>query len=206
MVIIVINSRLIIRSMVNQTEQVGQTQISSIKTDFENYIASAENSLFRVAVGAEQLKDEDDDRAALEKYIISQKKTQLEITNGINFNVYVAGKGWQIIPDFDAPDDYHATERNWYVGAIDDSGNEIDNVITAKCRNNVLTSGKDYVANVPVTFTAKLPTGYTAVKWTVKDVAKVSKKGVITAKSKGTCYIYVIGVNGVQKKVKVAVK
>ena len=48
--------------------------------------------------------------------------------------------------------------------------------------------------------------GYTAVKWTVKDVAKVSKKGVITAKSKGTCYIYVIGVNGVQKKVKVAVK
>lgn len=121
-VIIVINSRLIIRSMVNQTEQVGQTQIGSIKTDFENYIASAENSLFRVAVGAEQLKDEDDDRAALEKYIISQKKTQLEITNGINFNVYVAGKGWQIIPDFDAPDDYHATERNWYVGAIDSAG------------------------------------------------------------------------------------
>lgn len=37
-------------------------------------------------------------------------------------------------------------------------------------------------------------------------VAKVSKAGKITAKKKGTCYVYVIGANGVWKAVKVTVK
>lgn len=37
-------------------------------------------------------------------------------------------------------------------------------------------------------------------------VAAVNKKGVITAKKKGTCYIYVYAQNGVYKKVKVTVK
>jgi len=37
-------------------------------------------------------------------------------------------------------------------------------------------------------------------------VAKVSKAGKITAKKKGTCYVYVIGKNGVWKSIKVTVK
>ena len=120
--IIIANSRLIIRSMVNQTQQTGQTQIDSIKTDFENHIASAENSLIRVASGAEQLLKQDADMSALESYIKEQKKAQLNSSDGVNFNVYIAGLGWEIIPDFDAPADYHATERNWYVGAADNAG------------------------------------------------------------------------------------
>jgi hypothetical protein len=121
-IIIAENSKLIIRTMMNQTEQVGQTQINSIRTDFENYISVAENALIRVSSGAEQLMNEADNRAALEEYIISQKNTQLDITGGVNFNVYIAGQGWEIIPDFDVPDDYHATERNWYIGAVENSG------------------------------------------------------------------------------------
>ena len=39
-----------------------------------------------------------------------------------------------------------------------------------------------------------------------KKVATVTKKGVIKAKKKGTCYIYVQALNGLQKKVKVTVK
>ena len=120
--IIIANSRLIIRSMVNQTQQTGQTQIDSIKTDFENHIASAENSLIRVASGAEQLLKQDAGMSALESYIKEQKKAQLNSSDGVNFNVYIAGLGWEIIPDFDAPADYHATERNWYVGAADNAG------------------------------------------------------------------------------------
>lgn len=38
------------------------------------------------------------------------------------------------------------------------------------------------------------------------DIATVSKKGVITAKRKGTCTVYVYAVNGMAKKVKVTVK
>lgn len=121
-VIIVANTSLIIHSMMSQTEQVGKTEIGSIKMDFENYIASAENSLVRVASGAEQLMNSTDESTTLEDYIIAQKKTQLDTSNGVNFNVYIAGPGWEIIPDFDAPEDYHATERNWYIGAVEAKG------------------------------------------------------------------------------------
>ncbi len=119
--IIITNTRLIRRAIVNQTEQAGQSQINSIKTDFESYIQNAESSLLRVQSGAEQYI-QDSDRTALESYIIEQKKEQIEATNGVNFNVYIAGQGWEIIPDFDAPEDYHATERSWYVGAVDNEG------------------------------------------------------------------------------------
>ena len=39
-----------------------------------------------------------------------------------------------------------------------------------------------------------------------KKIATVSKSGKITAKSKGSCKVYVIAVNGVSKAVKVTVK
>ena len=38
------------------------------------------------------------------------------------------------------------------------------------------------------------------------SVAKVSKKGVITGRKRGTCTIYCIARNGLSKKVKVKVK
>ena len=41
---------------------------------------------------------------------------------------------------------------------------------------------------------------------TNKAVATVNSKGKITAKSKGTCYVYAVALNGVQKKIKVTVK
>ena len=41
---------------------------------------------------------------------------------------------------------------------------------------------------------------------TDKSVAKVDKKGNITAKSAGTCYIYVYARNGFAKKIKVTVE
>ena len=41
---------------------------------------------------------------------------------------------------------------------------------------------------------------------TDKKVATVSKSGKITAKGKGTCYVYAYAHNGVYKKIKVTVK
>ncbi|MBR1674640.1 MAG: response regulator [Eubacterium sp.] len=121
-VIIVTNARLILRTMTQQTERIGRTEISGIRSDFEGYIGSAENELIKVSSGAEQILDSNDDRTGLEEYIIEQKKAQIDASKGVNFNVYIAGQGWEIIPDFDAPADYHATERNWYVGAIESAG------------------------------------------------------------------------------------
>ena len=38
------------------------------------------------------------------------------------FNIYIAGSDFCIIPDFDMPDDYIATERVWYTGACKNNG------------------------------------------------------------------------------------
>lgn len=32
------------------------------------------------------------------------------------------GRAWHIVPDFDAPDDFHASERVWYLGAQEHPG------------------------------------------------------------------------------------
>ena len=158
-VITVTNTRLIVRSMVDQTQQIGQTQISSIKTDYENYIATAENSLIRVASGAEQLMAAGDDKTALENYIISQKQAQFDASNGTNFNVYIAGPGWEIIPDFDVPDDYHGTERSWYIGALESAGNiyitdpYMDSMTGEMCYTlSVLLSDGETVVGMDFTF------------------------------------------------------
>ena len=37
-------------------------------------------------------------------------------------------------------------------------------------------------------------------------IANVDKKGVVTGKTKGTCFIYVIASNGIEKKIKITVK
>ena len=38
------------------------------------------------------------------------------------------------------------------------------------------------------------------------NIATVSKKGVVNAKAKGTCYIYAYAQNGVFKKIRIRVK
>ena len=121
-VIIAANARLVSRTLSSQTKRVGETQLSSIKSDLENYISESENALIKTASGAEQIIAAGGDMDSLEEYIVRQKKLQLETSDGTNFNVYIAGQGWAIIPDFDMPSDYHATERLWYVGAVEAAG------------------------------------------------------------------------------------
>ena len=121
-VIIATNVNLAAQSAISQTETVGQTQINSIKSDFDNYITNAKNALIKVSSGAEQILSKESGMSEIEDYIVEQKRLQLAASDGVNFNVYIAGTGWEIIPDFDAPADYHATERNWYVGAVDRKG------------------------------------------------------------------------------------
>ena len=45
-----------------------------------------------------------------------------------------------------------------------------------------------------------------AYESTNTKIATINKKGVITAKKNGTCYIYAYAQNGVYKKIKVSVK
>ena len=157
-IIIFLNAGLVYRSFADQTEKVGETQLISIKSDLESYISSSKNILIKTASGAEQIIKSGESRAKLEDYIVQQKKAQIAASGGTTFNVYIAGKGWEIIPDFDMPSDYHATERSWYIGAVESKGDifitdpYIDSMTGEMCYTlSVLLSDDDTVVAMDFT-------------------------------------------------------
>lgn len=85
--------------------------------------------------------------------------------------------------------------------------------VTVKKTSVLLKAGKTYKIKAGVTKLQKgkklMPTGHAPVLRYVsgnKKIATVSKSGKIKAKSKGSCKVYVIAVNGARKAVHVTVK
>ncbi|MBO4780002.1 MAG: cache domain-containing protein, partial [Selenomonadaceae bacterium] len=122
LVVIAMNVRLIFRMTSNQTEEVGQMQLEVICSDFQETIYQAEGATLRVAMEAEQLIKAKTPLKEIEQFFYKRKHEQKHSTGGICFNTYIASKDWTIIPDFDMPPDYHAPERIWYRGAVDNPG------------------------------------------------------------------------------------
>ena len=119
LLVIAMNMRLIFQMTYNQTEEIGQMQLESIRGDLQETLARAEGFTTRMSLLSDQLLNSGTSLDDLEKFFIQKKAEQLDATNGVCFNVYIACKDWAIIPDFDMPDDYHATERLWYKGALE---------------------------------------------------------------------------------------
>ncbi len=122
LLVVFMNISLIFSVMSAQTEEIGRIQLDRIRGDLERTTADAERIVMRTAIGSEQLVNSGESFDKLEKYIIDQKNAQTDATDGACTNIYIAGKDWQIIPDFDAPADFHATERVWYIGAQERAG------------------------------------------------------------------------------------
>ena len=120
--VITININLIYHAGTDQTGKIGNIQLDSIKGNLQETISDAEGNLLRFSMGMEQLIDAAD-LDEIEKYIREQKKYNNDLTGGNCFNVYAASKDWTIIPDFDMPEEYHAIERVWYIGAKQAGGN-----------------------------------------------------------------------------------
>ena len=112
----------IIDSKITQSEEIASLRLENIRTELESNLADAGSSLEKIAEGAQELVNGNAPIESIDEYIRAQKAEQIMKSDGVNFNAYIAGRGWEIIPDFDMPDDYHATERIWYVGAIDQVG------------------------------------------------------------------------------------
>ena len=144
----------IIDSKIVQAEEVSSMRIESISNELEDTLMDAAISLDKIAAGMQELIDEDAPMEQIDSYIRAQKAEQILKSDGVNFNAYVAGKEWSIIPDFDMPEDYHATERIWYVGALDAGGAiyitepYIDSMTQQVCytMSTVLTDGETVVA------------------------------------------------------------
>ncbi|MBQ6555565.1 MAG: hypothetical protein IJL89_10060, partial [Firmicutes bacterium] len=95
--VIIMNISLIFSVMSAQTEEIGRIQLDRIRDDLEGTISDAKSIVMRAAIGSEQLVNPKLNYDALEKYIVEQKKTQIDATDGACTNIYIAGKDWQII-------------------------------------------------------------------------------------------------------------
>ena len=102
----------------SQTRQSGAYQLESASGRLESTISDAKNLTMQLAIEArEYLEDQD----SLKDFIYKRKEKLL--AEGIGaFNLYIAGKDFCFIPDFDMPEDYIATDRVWYTGAVRNGG------------------------------------------------------------------------------------
>ena len=101
-----------------QTRQAGAYQLESVSGKLEATISDAKNLTMELAIEArEYLKDKD----ALEDFIYA-KKEEIVAEDTSAFNLYIAGKDFIIIPDFDIPGDFVVADRVWYTGAVRNSG------------------------------------------------------------------------------------
>ncbi len=101
-----------------QTRETGMYRLETISGELESTINEAKLVTLEAGVGVQPLLD---DKAVLRAYLYNHKAEL--ITRGIGaFNVYAAGPGWDIIPDFIKPDGYVTEERSWYTGAVRGGG------------------------------------------------------------------------------------
>ena len=118
--VIVVNITLIQGLNRSQTDRIGNIRLDVIRGDLEDTITSAENNLLRVAVDAENLLNANASHEQISAYITRQKERFLADESFLN--LYIADPDWLFVPDFNAPPDFHATERLWYLGAKENPG------------------------------------------------------------------------------------
>ena len=119
LLMIALNIRLIFQMTSNQAEEVGQSQLETIRSNFQGSLQSAESTTIKLAMETEQMLKSDASLKEVENFFYNNKREQSRLTNGVCFNAYMANGNWTIIPDFDLPPEYHATERLWYKGAAE---------------------------------------------------------------------------------------
>ena len=120
--VIWMNSIQMMDTLSEQINNSASLRLDGIQTELQEVLSKAEASLTDFGLSMERLQRANVSEEAVRDYIDSVKEEQILRTNGVNFNSYVASKDFVYIPDFDMPKDYYATERNWYVGAVEAGG------------------------------------------------------------------------------------
>ena len=122
LLMIAMNVRLMFVMISKQAEEIGQSQLEIIRSDFQGNLQTAENTTIKLAMETEQLLKSNAQFEEVEKFFVASKREQIRLTDGVCFNVYMANENWTIVPDFDAPPEYHTKERLWYKGAVESDG------------------------------------------------------------------------------------
>ena len=115
--VIVMNITIIYNTGSGQTDKIGEIQINNLKGELQQALSEAENSLLRYSMGLEQILSNSAGTDEIERFIRKQLTYYSDLSGGSCFSIYAASSDWTIIPDFDMPEEYHAVERVWYLGA-----------------------------------------------------------------------------------------
>jgi len=119
---IVMNSVQMLRTLNGRIEDAANLRLYTIRADLQETLNDDQSALNRFSDGIERALKQKKDWADVESYIRSFQSEQMIRTDGANFNCYAASEEFICIPNFDMPEDYHAEERLWYVGARDYAG------------------------------------------------------------------------------------
>ena len=117
--ITVLNIQIIFNVTSRQTEELGTLQMDGIRAQLQQTLDEAEQENLKISSEVELFLQDGQDVSGLESYF-REMKEELKSTSLIN--VYAAGADWYVIPDFQEPEDFEATQRGWYTGAIDADG------------------------------------------------------------------------------------
>ena len=119
LVLIILMYALLVFGMTSrQTEETGKYQLESISGELESTINEAKNLTMQFAIEAQtHLGDRDD----LAGFIYDSKEKLPQYMDG-GYNIFIAGTGWDIIPDLVNREGYVATQRGWYTGAARSGG------------------------------------------------------------------------------------
>ncbi len=120
-VVTITNTLLVFQMTSQQTKDSGAYQLAGISGRMESVISDSEALTMKLGMQAQTYLGDYD---ALKSFVYEKQKELLEETEGNLFSFYVAGDGWDIMPEFnDRPEGYVPTERDWYTGAIRNGGN-----------------------------------------------------------------------------------
>ena len=117
LMVIAMNVAQILNLTHTQSDEIGQIHLDIIRGDLQDMLSSAEADLLHSAIRAEQLIDAKASRDTIEHFILEQRESLLADKGFMN--IYIAGSDWHFVPGFDAPPDFHAAERVWYIGAVE---------------------------------------------------------------------------------------
>ena len=113
-----LDTLIVFRMTSEQTREKGKYQLESISGELESTINDAKNFTMEIALSAQTYLD---DKEKLKEFIYSNKK-KLGQNRTSGYNIYIAGKDWDIIPDLVNREGYYAADRSWYIGALRNNG------------------------------------------------------------------------------------
>lgn len=118
-VITVLNIQIIFNVTSRQTEELGSLQMDGIRAQLQQTLDEAKQENLKISADVDLFLQQGKGTDELDPYFRKMKE-KLESTSLIN--VYAASTDWYVIPDFQEPEDFDATQRGWYLGAVEADG------------------------------------------------------------------------------------